>query len=47
MVKGETVMPTPQGDITSTQTWDEAPVEEVVEAVEEELPSEPDTVQED
>ena len=43
----EKVMPTPQGDITSTQTWDEAPVEEVVEAIEEELPSEPDTIQED
>jgi hypothetical protein len=31
MVKGETVMPTPQGDITSTETWSEAPAEEVVE----------------
>lgn len=33
MVKGETIMPTPQGDITSTETWSEAPVEEVVEEV--------------
>jgi hypothetical protein len=24
MVKGETVMPTPQGDITSTETWSES-----------------------
>jgi hypothetical protein len=31
MVKGETIMPTPQGEITSTETWSEAPVEEVVE----------------
>jgi hypothetical protein len=31
MVKGETIMPTPQGDITSTETWSETPVEEVVE----------------
>ena len=39
-------MPTPQGDITSTQTWDEAPVESVVEeAIEEELPSEPDVTE--
>jgi hypothetical protein len=28
MAKGETIMPTPQGDITSTETWSEAPVEE-------------------
>ena len=28
-------MPTPQGDITSTETWSEAPVEEVEEVVEE------------
>jgi len=40
-------MPVPGGEITSTETWSEAPVEEVVEAVEEELPSEPDTIQED
>ena len=48
MVKGETVMPTPQGDITSTQTWDEVPAvtEEAIieadaeEAVEEYLPDE-------
>jgi hypothetical protein len=45
MVEGETIMPIPGGDITSTQTWGDAPVEEV-EVVEEELPSEPDTVQE-
>jgi hypothetical protein len=31
MVKGETIMPTPQGDITSTETWSETPAEEVVE----------------
>ena len=38
--------PTPQGDITSTQTWDEAPVESVVEeAIEEESPSEPDVTE--
>jgi hypothetical protein len=24
MVKGETIMPTPQGDITSTETWSES-----------------------
>ena len=40
MVKGETIMPTPQGDITSTETWSETPAEEVVEAVEEQLPEE-------
>ena len=28
-------MPTPQGDITSTQTWDEAPAEAVEEVTEE------------
>ena len=41
MVKGETVMPTPQGDITSTDTWS-APVEEVlpVEEVVEEMEDE-------
>lgn len=33
MVKGETIMPTPQGDITSTETWTEEPAEEVVEEV--------------
>ena len=33
MVKGETIMPTPQGDITSTETWSEAPAEEAVEEV--------------
>ena len=46
MAKGETIMPTPQGDITSTQTWDEVPAvtEEAIvaadaeEAVEEYLP---------
>jgi hypothetical protein len=40
MVKGETVMPIPGGEITSTESWGlaPAPVEEVVEAVEEELP---------
>ena len=26
-------MPTPQGDITSTETWSEEPAEEVVEEV--------------
>jgi hypothetical protein len=25
MAKGETIMPTPNGDITSTQTWDHVP----------------------
>jgi hypothetical protein len=35
--KMENKMPTPQGDITSTETWSETPVEE---AVEEELPEE-------
>lgn len=39
-------MPTPQGDITSTETWSEAPAEVAVEeAVEEELPSEPDVTE--
>jgi hypothetical protein len=37
MVKGETVMPIPGGEITSTETWGTAPVEETP-AVEEELP---------
>lgn len=32
-------MPTPQGDITSTETWTEEPAEVVEEAVEE-LPEE-------
>lgn len=32
-------MPTPQGDITSTETWTEEPAE-VVEVIEEELPEE-------
>lgn len=41
----EKQMPTPGGEITSTETWSEAPVESVVEeAIEEELPSEPDTI---
>jgi hypothetical protein len=39
MVEGETIMPIPGGDITSTQTWSEVPAEEV-EVVEEELPEE-------
>jgi hypothetical protein len=40
--------PVPGGEITSTQTWSEVPAESVVEeAIEEELPSEPDTIQED
>ena len=39
MVKGETVMPIPGGEITSTETWGLTPAaEEVVEAVEEVLP---------
>jgi hypothetical protein len=47
MVKGETIMPVPGGEITSTETWNEVPAESVVEeAIEEELPSEPDTTQE-
>jgi len=33
-------MPTPQGDITSTETWSETPAEEVLEVIEEELPEE-------
>jgi len=40
MVKGETIMPTPQGDITSTETWTEEPAEVVEEVVEEQLPEE-------
>ena len=35
MVKGETVMPIPGGDITSTETWTEVPAvtdEAIVEA---------------
>lgn len=35
-------MPTPQGDITSTETWSQAPAEEVVE----ETTDEPDSIQE-
>jgi hypothetical protein len=38
-------MPIPGGNITTSQIWSEAPVEEV-EVVEEELPSEPDSIQE-
>jgi hypothetical protein len=41
MVKGETVMPTPSGDITSTETWTEEVVPEVVpveEVIEDDLP---------
>jgi hypothetical protein len=48
MVKGETVMPIPGGDITSTETWTEVPAvtdEAIVEAdaeeaVEEYIPDE-------
>jgi hypothetical protein len=43
MVKGERIMPVPGGEITSTETWDATPEEEVVEvveAVEEVLPDE-------
>jgi hypothetical protein len=35
MVKGETVMPIPGGDITSTETWTEVPAvtdEAIIEA---------------
>jgi hypothetical protein len=39
MVEGETIMPIPGGDITTSQIWSEAPAEEV-EVVEEELPEE-------
>lgn len=40
-------MPIPGGEITSTETWGLVPpTEEVVEAIEEELPSEPDSIQE-
>ena len=40
--------PIPSGEITSTETWNQVPpVTEEVEAIEEELPSEPDTIQED
>lgn len=40
MDKGESIMPTPEGAITSTSTWSqtEPVVEEVIEPVEEELP---------
>jgi hypothetical protein len=40
-------MPIPGGEITSTETWGLVPPTEEVEAIEEELPSEPDTIQED
>ena len=33
-------MPVPGGEITSTETWSEAPVEEVIEEAVEELPEE-------
>ena len=33
-------MPVPGGEITSTETWSETPVEEAVEVVEEVLPDE-------
>jgi hypothetical protein len=45
MVEGETIMPIPGGNITTSQIWSGAPAEEV-EVVEEELPSEPDSIQE-
>jgi hypothetical protein len=37
MVKGETIMPTPQGDITSTDTWSNADAvsSEIVEEAQE------------
>ena len=38
--KVTTMTPTPQGDITSTETWDETPAEVVEEVVEEVLPEE-------
>jgi len=31
VVKGEAIMPVPGGEITSTETWDATPEEEVVE----------------
>jgi hypothetical protein len=39
MVKGETVMPTPQGDITSTETWsnEDAVSNEIVEQAQEDI----------
>jgi hypothetical protein len=40
MVKGETIMPVPGGEITSTETWDATPEEVIEEAVEEVLPDE-------
>lgn len=40
MVKGEAIMPVPGGEITSTETWSEAPVEEIIEEAVEELPEE-------
>lgn len=30
MVKGEAIMPVPGGEITSTETWSEAPLEEAI-----------------
>jgi hypothetical protein len=37
MVKGKAMTPTPEGVISTSQIWSEAPAEEV-EVVEEELP---------
>jgi hypothetical protein len=45
MVKGETIMPVPGGEITSTETWDAAP-EEVVEEVVEEFTLDEEVVEE-
>ena len=45
MVKGKAMTPVPHG-VISTSTGPVDPVEEVVEAIEEELPGEPDTIQE-
>jgi hypothetical protein len=46
MVKGKTMTPVPHG-VISTSEGPVEPTEEVVEVIEEELPSEPDTIQED
>jgi hypothetical protein len=36
MDKGETVMPVPEGNISTSAVWSETPVEEVIEEVVEE-----------
>jgi hypothetical protein len=47
MAKGETIMPTPQGDITSTETWSETPVDEAIKEADAEVATEEYELDED